>query len=122
VQNVDDLTRVHVDARRLTDVAKPLGCEGCYLFCLETRDPVIVARARGFFPGIGIAEDPATGSAAGPLGVYLAARQRVQQGRWITIAQGYEMHRPSRIEVRVTEDRVEVAGRCATVATGMLNV
>ena len=121
-RSLEDLARVRVDAAQLTAVAKPLGCEGCYLFCLETREPGAVAHARAFFPGIGIPEDPATGSAAGPLGAYLAARQRAPQGQWITIEQGDEMQRPSRIEVRITGDRIEVAGRCAIVADGTLTI
>lgn len=121
-RSLDALARVRVDADRLAAVAKPLGCEGCYLFCLETRERSSAAHARAFFPGIGIAEDPATGSAAGPLAAYLTARQLAVQGQWITIEQGDEMLRPSRIDVRVTEDRVEVAGRCAIVGDGTLRV
>jgi PhzF family phenazine biosynthesis protein len=117
-----DLARVRVDARELAALAKPLGCEGCYLFCLETREPSAVAHARGFFPGIGIAEDPATGSAAGPLAQYLVARRRAPERAWLTIEQGDEIQRPSRIEVRVSGDEVEVAGRCAVVAEGTLRL
>jgi len=119
-RSLADLTQVRVGAARLTELAQPLGCEGCYLFCLETLEPGAVAHARAFFPGIGIPEDPATGSAAGPLGAYLVARQRAPQGQWITIEQGDEMRRPSRIEVRISGERVEVAGRCAIVAEGRL--
>src|SRR3990172_2510817 len=45
-----DLARVRVDARELAALAKPLGCEGCYLFSLETREPSAVAHVRAFFP------------------------------------------------------------------------
>jgi len=117
-----DLARVRVDARELAALAKPLGCQGCYLFCLETREPSAAAHARGFFPGIGIDEDPATGSAAGPLAHYLVARERAREGEWLTIEQGDEMLRPSRIEARVTVDRVEVAGQCAILAEGALRL
>ena len=117
-----DLARVRVDARELAALAKPLGCEGCYLFSLETREPSAVAHARAFFPGIGIAEDPATGSAAGPLAQYLVARRRAPERAWLTIEQGDEIQRPSRIEVRVSGDEVEVAGRCAVVADGTLRL
>jgi PhzF family phenazine biosynthesis protein len=109
-------------ARELAALAKPLGCEGCYLFSLETREPSAVAHARAFFPGIGIAEDPATGSAAGPLAQYLVARRRAPERAWLTIEQGDEIQRPSRIEVRVSGDEVEVAGRCAVVADGTLRL
>jgi PhzF family phenazine biosynthesis protein len=117
-----DLARVRVNAQDLAALAKPLGCEGCYLFCLETQEPFALAHARAFFPGIGIDEDPATGSAAGPLAHYLVARQRASEHAWLTIEQGDEIRRPSRIEVRVSGDRVEVAGRCAIVAEGTLRL
>jgi len=122
IRGLRDLERVRIDAPRLVAIAKPLGCEGCYLFCLETRDTDSTAHARGFFPGIGIAEDPATGTAAGPLAAYLVARRQAAEGTWLTIEQGDEIGRPCRIGVRVSGLRVEVAGRCAEVAEGSLAV
>jgi PhzF family phenazine biosynthesis protein len=119
-RSLADLARVRVETRELAALAKPLGCEGCYLFCLETLEPSATAHARGFFPGIGIDEDPATGSAAGPLAHYLVARGRAREGEWLTIEQGDEIRRPSRIEARVNGDSVEVAGQCAVVAEGKL--
>jgi trans-2,3-dihydro-3-hydroxyanthranilate isomerase len=120
VRALSALERVRVDAESLIALARPLGCEGCYLFSLETREPGSAAHARAFFPGIGIAEDPATGSAAGPLGALLAARRLIPEGAWTVIEQGDEIGRPSRIEVRVSGDQVEVAGRSAIVAEGKL--
>ena len=74
-------------------------------------------RARGFFPGVGVSEDPATGSAAAALGLYLARRVgSIQFG----ITQGVEIGRSSHIEVRAEPGRVEVGGRCALVLTGRL--
>jgi trans-2,3-dihydro-3-hydroxyanthranilate isomerase len=121
-RSLADLARVQVDAGQLTALAKPLGCEGCYLFCLDTQEPRSIAHARGFFPGIGIVEDPATGSAAGPLAHYLVTRRRAPERTWLIVEQGGEIQRPSRIEVRVSGDEVEVAGRCAIVAEGTLHV
>jgi trans-2,3-dihydro-3-hydroxyanthranilate isomerase len=74
-------------------------------------------RARGFFPGLGVAEDPATGSAAAALGLYIAARIGPID---FEIVQGVELGRPSRIFVRASPDRVEVGGRCELVLTGRL--
>lgn len=116
------LERIRVDAERLVAVARPLGCEGCYLFSMETREPNSVAHARAFFPGIGIAEDPATGSAAGPLAALLASRGLLQEGKWAVIEQGDEIERPSRIEARVIGDKVEIAGRSVIVGEGKLFV
>lgn len=72
--------------------------------------------ARNFAPHIGIPEDPATGSAAGAFGAYLHRVGQSQNGvTEITISQGNEMGRPSRLFVKVyVEDglfnKVEVSG------------
>jgi PhzF family phenazine biosynthesis protein len=109
------------DAQALMTLGRPLGCQGCYLFCLETNGQDSAARARAFFPGIGITEDPATRSAVGPLGTYLASRKLIAEGIWTVVEQGIEMERPSRIEVRVQGAQVEVAGRSVIVAEGTLS-
>ena len=57
-------------------------------------------RARMFAPGLSVPEDPATGSACAALGGYLAARDARRNGtlRWV-VEQGFEMGRPSMLEV-----------------------
>ena len=52
-------------------------------------------KTRMFGPGIGVREDPATGSAAGPLAVHLARHGRIEFGQRIEIRQGAEIARPS---------------------------
>lgn len=74
-------------------------------------------QARGFFPALGIEEDPATGSAAAGLGLYLAPRVGPIEAE---IAQGVEMGRPSRIYLRARTDSVQIGGRCEPVAEGKL--
>lgn len=59
------------------------------------------AATRVFVPGMGVAEDPATGSAAGPLGVHLLRHGLVEPGRLLTVTQGVELRRPSTLLVRV---------------------
>ena len=80
-------------------------------------------KTRMFAPGGGIAEDPATGSAAGPLALHLARHGRIAFGDEIEISQGTEIGRPSTLFARVdgTPDRVErveVGGSAVTVARG----
>ena len=80
-------------------------------------------KTRVFAPGGGIAEDPATGSAAGPLGVHLARHDRIAFGDQIEISQGVEIGRPSKLFVRIEGtvekiDRVEVGGSAVIVARG----
>jgi trans-2,3-dihydro-3-hydroxyanthranilate isomerase len=78
---------------------------------------------RMFAPHAGIAEDPATGSAAGPLAVHLARHGRIKFGEQIEIRQGEQIHRPSVLYARAdgTSDaieRVAVGGRAVLVAHG----
>ena len=76
-----------------------------------------------FAPGGGVAEDPATGSAAGPLAVHLARHGRIGFGDEIEIAQGVEIGRPSQLFARAVGsaeelERVEVGGSAVVVARG----
>ena len=80
-------------------------------------------KTRMFMPAGGIAEDPATGSAAGPLALHLARHGRIAFGDEIEITQGVEIGRPSKLYARVDGDagaveRVEVGGSAVVVARG----
>jgi trans-2,3-dihydro-3-hydroxyanthranilate isomerase len=80
-------------------------------------------KTRMFAPGGGVPEDPATGSAAGPLAVHLARHGRIAFGDEIEISQGIEIGRPSTLYARVDGsadriDRVEVGGSAVVVARG----
>jgi trans-2,3-dihydro-3-hydroxyanthranilate isomerase len=84
-------------------------------------------KTRMFAPGGGVTEDPATGSAAGPLALHLARHGRIGFGDEIEISQGVEIGRPSTLFARVegsADDiqRVEVGGSAVTVARGELNI
>jgi trans-2,3-dihydro-3-hydroxyanthranilate isomerase len=80
-------------------------------------------KTRMFAPASGVAEDPATGSACGPLGVHLVRHDRIGFGEEIEVSQGAEIGRPSTLYVRVDGsaeqiDRVEVGGAAVIVARG----
>jgi trans-2,3-dihydro-3-hydroxyanthranilate isomerase len=80
-------------------------------------------KTRMFAPNHGVVEDPATGSAAGPLALHLARHGRIAFGDRIRISQGTELRRPSVLfaEVRGSADGVErlrVGGSAVTVARG----
>jgi trans-2,3-dihydro-3-hydroxyanthranilate isomerase len=80
-------------------------------------------KTRMFAPADGVPEDPATGSAAGPLAVHLLRHGRIASGDEIEIEQGAELQRPSRLYARAfgTPDeieRVEVGGSAVVVARG----
>jgi trans-2,3-dihydro-3-hydroxyanthranilate isomerase len=80
-------------------------------------------KTRMFAPAHGVAEDAATGSAAGPLAVHLLRHGRIQSGDEIEIEQGAEIKRPSKLHARAEGtperiDRVEVGGSAVVVARG----
>jgi trans-2,3-dihydro-3-hydroxyanthranilate isomerase len=80
-------------------------------------------RSRMFGPGLGVDEDPATGSAAGPLAVHLVRHGLLRPGEELEIRQGLELGRPSRLHARVegTATRmtaVQVGGAAVVVAQG----
>lgn len=80
-------------------------------------------KTRMFAPTYGVNEDPATGSAAGPLAVHLARHGRIGFGEEITIEQGQEVRRPSLLYARAqgSADRIEgvqVGGSAVVVARG----
>ena len=80
-------------------------------------------KTRMFIPAGGVAEDPATGSAAGPLALHLARHGRIPFGEEIEITQGVEIGRPSTLYARVDGsaervEGVEVGGCAVVVARG----
>jgi trans-2,3-dihydro-3-hydroxyanthranilate isomerase len=84
-------------------------------------------KTRMFAPSHGVNEDPATGSAAGPLAVHLARHGRIAFGEEIEISQGAEIGRPSTLHARVEGegdriDTVEVGGSAVILARGELQL
>jgi trans-2,3-dihydro-3-hydroxyanthranilate isomerase len=112
----DEVARVEPDFAALADLLDGMGVS-------------IVAgsgarwKTRMFAPGSGVPEDPATGSAAGPLALHLARHGRTGFGDEIEISQGAEIGRPSTLFARVAGsagqvDSVEVGGSAVIVARG----
>jgi trans-2,3-dihydro-3-hydroxyanthranilate isomerase len=84
-------------------------------------------KTRNFAPALGVAEDPATGSAAGPLAYHLARHGRIAFGDEIEISQGAEIGRPSTLYARAegtadAVERIEVGGSAVVVARGELQL
>ena len=76
-------------------------------------------KSRCFVPAHGVAEDPATGSAAGPLALHLARHGRIGFGDEIEIRQGVEIGRSSTLyAVARSPEDVEVGGSSVIVARG----
>jgi len=98
------------------------------IFSTETKFSDSHVQARMFAPEVGVVEDPATGSAAGPLGAYLEKYKVLKKhelGEPINIEQGYEIKRPSKLVARVPHEsmsEVHVSGKIRLVAEGTFHL
>ncbi|HEY7102806.1 MAG TPA: PhzF family phenazine biosynthesis protein [Mycobacteriales bacterium] len=114
--------RVAVDTARLLTLLVAAGGEGCYIYTTEAGADGADAYARFVNPAMGIVEDPATGTAAGPLAAVLVRHGDVPAGRPVLIQQGNATGRPSRLRVDVDRERVRITGTGLVVAAGHLTV
>jgi trans-2,3-dihydro-3-hydroxyanthranilate isomerase len=97
-------------------VSELLDAHGAIVLYLAHCDPrEEIARARAFAHSAEMGEDPATGSAAGPLCAYLHARAGLERLR---IDQGVEMGRPSRLDCQIEDDGVRVGGDVVVLVEG----
>ncbi|MBN2349953.1 MAG: PhzF family phenazine biosynthesis protein [Bacteroidales bacterium] len=126
VKSIEILKKVKIRADLLELHKTRLDSTEFYIFSLETLQKKAATHGRMFAPMFGIWEDPATGSASGPLGCYLV-KHGISNGKNIICEQGYEMGRPSIINVdiehinhKITE--IKVGGTCVFVAQGNLNI
>lgn len=126
--SVEAVSSALADTRMLNHVEKAQGVLGLFFFAFDGAR----LRARMFAPGAGVPEDPATGSAAGPAGVYLALHGAVPGGvadgcGRFGIDQGVEMGRASELDVTVLVENgrpsgVRVEGSAVLVMRGELDV
>jgi trans-2,3-dihydro-3-hydroxyanthranilate isomerase len=128
---VKDRDAVRRSRIRVEQWERTLGNAWASMVFVFSRDPEREGsdiRARMYAPGISVPEDPATGSACAALGGYLAARDPRQDGtlRWV-VEQGFEMGRPSIIEVETdkqagTITAVRVGGTSVMMGEGTIRV
>ncbi|MFD1735532.1 PhzF family phenazine biosynthesis protein [Bacillus salitolerans] len=101
-----------------------------FTFCLETELKSTNVHSRMFAPAMGIVEDPATGSASGPLGYYLANHrigEPIDETYYYVSEQGIEIGRPSLIEIMISkkghETRdIKIGGTAVIIGEGVLRV
>jgi trans-2,3-dihydro-3-hydroxyanthranilate isomerase len=109
---------------------RPAGLDAnVYVFALSAERSGSHVHGRMFDQGLGIGEDPATGSAQGPLGAYLVAHElvRVEPTTRIRSEQGFEIGRPSILDIEVDRagasvTAVRVGGRCVPMGGGWLDI
>jgi trans-2,3-dihydro-3-hydroxyanthranilate isomerase len=124
---IDQAEPERVAMRRFFEAQK-LPSRPLFLFTLEAAADEATAYSRMFAPDFGIAEDPATGGASGPLGCYLVKHGLIDAGRakHFVSLQGVKMGRPSRLHVSIDTEgatiaRVRVGGTAVLVGEGLLN-
>jgi len=104
IKSREQLNNLAPNQNDLEDLSKEIGCNGYFIFTFDSDDEEILTYGRMFAPALGIAEDPVTGNAHGPLGGYLVQNKIVDykndrfefNGR-----QGEKMQRPGVVNVRV---------------------
>lgn len=129
IASLDAMRRVRINSATLADLLKQLGTHLAFLFSFETESPDAQVHTRSFAPGLGVSEDPATGSASGGLGAYLVHYNAIRLGQptRFVIEQGIEMGRPSRLFVDVegapgAVETVRVGGTAVTLIEGELRL
>jgi len=115
----EEIAALSPDFGRLSQIAR----DG--VSCFSARGACV--KSRMFAPAMGINEDPATGSAAGPLAVHLARHGAIAWGEEIEISQGAEIGRPSALYARADGSdegvtAVEVGGSAVVVGRGELTL
>ncbi len=122
------VSRARLDPLAFERVLGTYWARQVFLFARDPGAAGVDLHARMFAPALGVAEDPATGSAVSALAGYLARRDPEREGtkRWV-VAQGVEMGRPSRLVLEV--DRrggeivsVRVGGPSVFVSEGTIEV
>ena len=126
MRSLEVVRKLDPDLRALKGVVSKFGEKiVCYAFALEATAADAAVHARGFAPDLGL-EDPATGSAAGACGAYLAAHGKLPASTFI-VEQGMEIHHASRIEVTVETEAgqpkvIRVGGQSVPLIHGQLRL
>lgn len=128
----DDVWALAPRNEALVAAGQPHGIRGVFVFTRETKDASSVTHSRYFVPGFGIAEDPVTGSAHGPLAAYLVNQgvlKLPEAGGLVRVRaeQGDAMGKPGRVELEVKGrpgalERARIGGAAVTVLEGELRV
>ncbi|UCE10659.1 MAG: PhzF family phenazine biosynthesis protein [Candidatus Thorarchaeota archaeon] len=125
LESLDAIRRATPRSPQIGEILVEMEANGLVVFCTDTIHSESNLHARMFAPGLGVAEDPATGSAAGPLGAYAEEYGAIRNhdlGATTLIEQGYEMNRPSQLRSKVRHHgrpHVEVAGVVRMTAEGV---
>jgi trans-2,3-dihydro-3-hydroxyanthranilate isomerase len=132
VVSLEAIQRVTLNIGAFNDMCRSMSVTGAEVFTLDTVDKAHHMHVRNFDPLVGVYEDPATGSMAGALGAYLLGKGAFEyefeaSTTHMVVEQGYEIGRPSLIEVEVdiaqgAVSEVRVGGQVVIVMEGELRL
>jgi trans-2,3-dihydro-3-hydroxyanthranilate isomerase len=129
IDTLESIRRIRFRADLAERIVNETGATGIFVFTQEVETAGSHVHGRLFAPGQGIVEDPATGSAAGPLGCYMSRyglTARTGEVRSV-LEQGIEMGRPSFLHIRIGHSdeeitSVHVGGTCCYMGSGQLEL
>jgi trans-2,3-dihydro-3-hydroxyanthranilate isomerase len=124
VRTKEDVDLAAPISSELAGILRDLDGEGCYVYTTDVAadEGDVTAYSRFFNPTVGITEDPATGTAAGPLIASLVRAGQAPEAVGCIVEQGVLLGRRSRIRVTVTGDEVRLTGSGLVVGRGQLLV
>jgi trans-2,3-dihydro-3-hydroxyanthranilate isomerase len=125
LRSIAALKKARIDKDRYYGLIETAESKGILVFCPETHEPHNDISVRVFVDYYGVPEDPATGSGNGCLAAYLAQHRYFGKDAVnVRAEQGYEIDRPSLLLLRAEgsgqDMKVQVGGKCVTVAQGQL--
>ncbi|MFW9905786.1 MAG: PhzF family phenazine biosynthesis protein [Candidatus Thorarchaeota archaeon] len=109
--SLEAIQAINLDTNLLLNTLEEFPSQELLVFTPNTVYPDSHAHVRMFAPSVGVPEDPATGSAAGPLGCYLEEYQVISdqiRGKPFVLEQGYEINRPSKLIVQCSYEADEI--------------
>jgi len=123
VKQLASIKQIELNQVLYESILEEVELAGVMPFTLATVNNHCIAHSRMFAPNLGIKEDPATGSAHGPLAAYLHNYQLADLQKVQTCEQGFEMGRPSFIKVQVIADmgkidKILIGGQSVVMAKG----
>lgn len=117
LHSADAVGRISANPAAVDELLAKTQAYGIYAAWCDPKNGT--ARTRMFGRSQQILEDPATGSAAGPLCAYLNRRTGLER---LEILQGVELGRPSRLNAEISGDRVRVSGQVVPVIDGTVSL
>ncbi|MBL0736367.1 PhzF family phenazine biosynthesis protein [Flavobacterium sp. GN10] len=122
IKNSEILNSFVPDSQLLIQISKEYNFEGFYCFAPADEGQDHIVETRFFNPIIGINEDPATGTAAGPLIGFLTQKKFTKSDKEYKILQGVKLKQASIIEVMNREEDILVGGSSIITMKGELYI